>query len=246
MLEIRAHRTQDYAELPHIDNAGVGDFLADDQGCLDDIGCHLLSKHAHNRFGVILLHKHFTIDADEICVETANYSTRRLISRPTSDAPAGLAVTRLMFDSDGPSAVNIGGIGLEFADSGLLAGVIPIGESDTETLMGVAKILAHRNKLRRFGIHLLHNPLELRNEILVETCDPSARVLVSTPLPEDNASEAGAIVTAFRWLGTSVKDGQVVSQACVPTQYCSDDNGTHQIVRWHAQLDDPPPDNPDP
>jgi hypothetical protein len=58
----------------------------------------VLERHgAASRFGVTLLHKHFSIDADEVLVETCDVETRTLVTKPY---PRALALARPTIDTN--------------------------------------------------------------------------------------------------------------------------------------------------
>lgn len=59
-----------------------------DRGCLEELRTVLARHGALDRFGVNLLHDHFSLDDDEILVETCDPGARTLTMRPGRSAPA--------------------------------------------------------------------------------------------------------------------------------------------------------------
>lgn len=224
MLAIRRHSSQDYAVLPDIDTTDVGIITADDQACLDEVGSCLLAAKAHSRFGLTLLHSHFPVHDDEMLLEEVNTDERAITVRPVRADHSSVFATNVCHD-DADQLV-----GLEFASYQTLAGVAPIGDSDSNVLTGIVDILRRRAKIKRFGIRLLHDPLGLDGNVLLETSDLARRILSSR-------SETGSpallqsIPTVFRWeeVRAGSGDGLTVDQGCM--QYCRTVSRCVQPVR---------------
>jgi hypothetical protein len=236
MIALRRHDPEDYAKLPDIDSANVGSLDDSDQACLDDIGQFLLRSKANLRFGVGLLHSHFTIESDETVVENICTDGETIILRPTKNA-VDVLPTALCFDeSSSDEFVRL--VGLEFADTKALAGAIPIGDWDHEVLAKLGDILRRHEKIERFGIRLLHDPIGLSGRVLLETCDATNRVLSCRAIAEDAADFNRSIPTVFSWQETGTEEGPTINQGCM--QYCKsiqrcsvNRNGDHRSDSRH-------------
>jgi hypothetical protein len=216
MLAVRHHNSLDYARLPDIDSTGASIITSEDQSCLEGIGNYLLQARAHARFGVTLLHSHFPVDDDETLLEEIHYDERAITLRAVSGQPFNAHATNVCFDAcNGRGELRL--VGLEFASHETLAGVAPIDSSDRDVLMSVMHILRSRNKLNRFGVRLLHDPLNLGEVPLLETCDPVRRILTSRSEADDTAS-VQSVPTVFRWEEVTVSEGVVIAQGCM--QFC--------------------------
>ncbi len=66
--------------LPDIDD--VEPFSEKDHACMQAVREVLEQHGALGRFGLTLLHEHFTIENDEVLMETVDTETRTLITRP--------------------------------------------------------------------------------------------------------------------------------------------------------------------
>jgi hypothetical protein len=74
------------SDLPDIhDVESVSD--ADDV-CFAELREVLERHHALDRFGVVLLHKHFELEPDEVMVEVVDTENRTLTTRPMKSDPA--------------------------------------------------------------------------------------------------------------------------------------------------------------
>jgi hypothetical protein len=74
--------------------------------------------------------------------------------------------------------------------------VSPISESDDVIFSEIRDVLARHNALERFGVTLLHDHFEIgEDEILLESCDPDTRTLVSRPVKMADLSQATMIET---------------------------------------------------
>ena len=219
MIALRRHSPQDYAEFPNIDETNVGTLTVTDQACLDEVGVCLLQAKAHERFGAALLHSHFPIESDETFLEEVHTDEERITLRPARNGPSSLYATSVCFDND-PRSGRFLLVGLEFASEQALAGVPPIDDLDRDVLTSVGRILQCREKIRRFGIRLLHDPLKLNGRVLLETCDPINRVLTCRSADEDDPDFVQSTATVFRWgeARAQSEDGLVISQKCM--QFC--------------------------
>jgi hypothetical protein len=140
--------------------------------------------------------------------------------RPVRAESSNLFATNVCFDDADTCSGELRLVGLEFASDNTLAGVAPIGDSDRDVLASVDTILRRRGKTKRFGIRLLHDPLNLDDGVLFETCDPIHRVLMCRSGTQDDPALAQSIATVFRWEVVQARstDGLVVGQGCI--QFC--------------------------
>jgi hypothetical protein len=76
--------------------------------------------------------------------------------------------------------------------------VVPVSAADDECFAEIHAVLTRHNALKRFGVTLLHEHFEVADdEILVESCDPVARTLVSRPVKK--LSLAGELLLETNW-----------------------------------------------
>ena len=76
------NNTSSEHNLPSIENTNP--VSVSDKSCLQDIEA-VLKKHGKlERFGVTLLHKHFTLLPDEVLIEACDPETRTLTIRPVN------------------------------------------------------------------------------------------------------------------------------------------------------------------
>jgi hypothetical protein len=237
MITLRRHTAEDYANLPNIDDPDVSVLSNDDRKCLDEIGGRLIERGAHHRFGVTLLHNHFAIADDETMVEQLDRVNKRLTLRPVRDVASDRPATSICFETGYGRGRELKIVGLEFSHNGAEAGYESIGESDTETLIAVRDVLTSNNKLRRFGLRLLHDPLELDDQIRFERCDENDRVLICEGIQPDDPDLALSVSTVFRWKDQDANRGAecTAQQKCVPWHQCHAPTGTHQRVSGHRK-----------
>jgi hypothetical protein len=75
-----------------------------------------------------------------------------------------------------------------------------ISPEDHECLEDIRSVLARHNRLKKFGIALLHHHFDLdETEILVESVDPQARTLSARVVPRSQVDLANAIETFWRF-----------------------------------------------
>jgi hypothetical protein len=215
VIDIRAHTKTDYAILPDIDSPGMRTLDDSDWACLDEIGELLIAKGANNRFGVTLLHSHFPISDNEILVEQPCLSERTFTLRPLEDRAAGgndHVAINLQFDA-GRDDCTLRMIGLEFIRSEALADVAPVSASDAPVLRDVREVLEGRDRLRRFGVGLLHDAICLKeSEIRLETCDLSTRTLHCVVAGREEQRVSSGVETTWSWL-TSAEAGSMEPHA---------------------------------
>jgi hypothetical protein len=239
MIQLRRHNSLDYATLPDIDLTSAGHLTGDDYVCLDEVGCCLVKERANERFGITLLHSHFLVRDDEILVEKAHDNEQLITLRPVSEACPNLVPTSVCFEGTGDA---IGLIGLEFTFEHALAGIRPLGGQDRDVLTDLREILMRHKKVGRFGLRLLHDPLGLRERVLLETCDPASRVLTCRTTTDDDPDFAEAIPTLFQWdAGWShgnVTASQGCMQFCKSVRKCSSSRSGHQSSSSHESSHD--------
>jgi len=215
MITLRCHTAPDYARFPDIDTTDVGVLTLYDRACLDEIGRYLVQAKAHRRFGATLLHSHFPVESGEIFVEEVFADQELITVRPVLDETSDLFATSVCFDEAETPSGELHLVGLEFASDNALAGVIPIDEQDRDVLTGVWRILHRQRKTKRFGVRLLHDPLNLNGRVLLETCDSFDRVLTCRSTAADDLGFVQGIATLFRWEGAQTEDGPSVRQECL-------------------------------
>jgi hypothetical protein len=239
MIQLRRHNSQDYAALPDIDLTSAGHLAGDDYACLDEVGRCLVKERANERFGVTLLHSHFPVRDDEILVEEAHHDQRLITLRPVSEGYPDLVPTSVCFDGTG-DAIEL--IGLEFMFEGALADIRPLGVQDRDVLTHLREILLRHEKIGRFGLRLLHDPLALGERVLLETCDPASRVLTCRTTTDDDPDFSEAIPTLFQWdAGWShgnLTAAQGCMQFCKSVRKCSSSRSGHQSSSSHASSHD--------
>lgn len=89
-----------HKELPDIND--VEPMSSADDACLSAIHAVLKEHDATNKFGVILLHKHFEVYEDEVLLETCDNETRTLTIKPVpmkDFQPQNLISTTWRFDT---------------------------------------------------------------------------------------------------------------------------------------------------
>ena len=240
MLTMRDHGVEDYEVLRHMDTTDVGDLAEDDRACLEDLGQYLVTTDAWKRFGIWLLHKHFEPEPGEVFVERA---VRR--PRGTETAPVmrsefsedGLSTTAIRFGDPVDEGVSV--VGMEFADPDDFGDTEPLSDDDEAILAGICERLASHDKVDRFGVRLIRNPLDLSdNELLHETSDSAGRALHCTVGIRDAVlAEKKVVQTAWKWrVGTDA----IVMQDC--TAGCVRVGEGHDIAHTASGTDDH--DNP--
>lgn len=200
MLTMRDHNVADYAGLRDMDATDVGELGEDDRACLDELGEYLASTEAWQRFAIWLLHKHFEPAAGEVFVERVTTASRRTETTPLKRSIAQeLHTTALRFDPEVSSGVAV--VGMEFAEPADFGATSPLSADDEAVLAGIAKRLQAHEKIQRFGVRLVRNPLALsEQEILLETCDKGQRTLHCAVGERDNIRAPKSIETSWQWI----------------------------------------------
>ncbi|MGB9308194.1 MAG: hypothetical protein WCB92_32275 [Mycobacterium sp.] len=227
MLTLRDHNVEDYASLRDMDSTDVAVMDDADRACLDELGNHLVSTDAWQRFAIWLLHKHFEPEPGEVFVERVSTSPRGTVTKLIERA-ADLAVTSMRFDPDVRCGAGV--IGMEFADPADFGGTALLCDGDAAALAGVAERLRAHGKTERFGVRMIRDPLGLRaDEVLVETCDITRRRLQCSAEKRDEV-HAESVETTWLWKpsGKPGPAGPAVMQYCM--MMCGyDGNGNHYI-----------------
>jgi hypothetical protein len=193
-----------------------------------------MEERANERFGATLLHSHFPVRDDEILVEEAQVDSQLITLRPLSGAWPGLTATSVCFEGVG-DAFSL--VGLEFTPEDSLMDVRPLGGQDRDVLADLREVLHRHGKIGRFGVRLLHDPLELGGRVLLETCDSASRVLACRTTTEDDPGFAGAVPTLFQWEAVWAHDdlttGQGCMQFCKSIRKCAESRNGHQSSSSH-------------
>jgi hypothetical protein len=226
MITIRSHTADDYASLPNIDDGYTGRLTGEDRACLQELGRFLVCVQANERFGVILLHNHFAFEDGEQLVQEFHFNTRHITLSPRRGLANDVVPIGVLFESADHRDIRL--VGLEFLSA--LGDVRPISDLDEKVLASVSEILARHRKLKRFGVRLLHDPLDLKDHVLLETCDPEKRVLTCVPTSAAEMKEVNSVPTLFQWMAVRTADNSwsasqecpihcVMKQACEIVEY---------------------------
>ena len=238
MLSIRDHGVLDYAGLQDMDATDVGVLGDDDRACLDEVGRYLAHADAWQRFGIWLLHKHFDPAPGEVFVERAITAPRKTETTPLprlAFGEDGLSPTAIRFDAADTTGVAV--VGMEFAAPGDFGDTPALSEDDERVLAGIAERLAAHDKMERFGVRLIRDPLGLsEHELLQETCDSAQRTL-HCHVGERNAllDDHTTVQTAWRWKVAHGYSEPSVMQECTAT--CQSVGEGHDIAHSHGEPD---------
>ena len=241
MLTMRDHGVEDYEALPDMDATDVGELREDDRACLEELGQYLASTDAWQRFGIWLLHKHFEPRTGEVFVERAIRAPRKTETAPVErSAFPELRTTAIRFDDSVGRGVGV--IGMEFAQPDDFGDASPLSDEDEAVLAGIAERLEAYDKVQRFGVRLIRNPLGLsEQEMLHETCDSASRTLHCTVGARDEMlADQSIIQTAWRWRVVQGATDAIVMQDC--TAGCVRVGEGHDIAHTASGTDDH--DNP--
>lgn len=237
MLTVRDHGVEDYTSLRDMDKTDVGVLSDDDRTCIDAVGRYLVEAGAADRFALWLLHKHFDPKRGEVFLERSLTAPRRtetsLVDRSTAKALQPMA-----FRFDGSVTSGLGVIGMEFAEAEEFGSLAPVGADDEAVLAGVAELLAAHDKLERFGVKLIRDPLDLlEHELLLETSDSSLRTLYCEVAERDGirAEQARIIETSWRYQVVDGDGQTVVMRECISLCIREVDGGHESNHRHHNQ-----------
>ena len=226
-----------------MDATDVGVLTEDDRACLAELGAYLASTQAWQRFAVWLLHKHFEPADGEIFVEhaTAQRGLETTLVERSSLSPQQVSASGIRFDAHDDADVDV--IALEFAEPGDFGPTTPLCSEDETVLAGIAERLRAHDKIDRFGVKLIRNPLALsEDELLLETCDSAIRTLYCDISTRD-ALPADLVVIETTWRFNVVAGaGQpVVMQECAAACVPAVAEG-HDLRHGHSGTDND--DNP--
>ena len=151
--------------------------------------------------GERLLHKHFEPAPGEVFVEHTMRAPRKTETSPIERSAfpeQGLSATAVRFDNS--ISAGIGVIGMEFAEPDDFD-TEPLSDDDEAILTGICERLQVHDKMQRFGVRLIRNPLGLSaNELLHETCDSASRTTHCTAGDRDAMlTDHNTIQTAWKW-----------------------------------------------
>jgi len=243
MLVLRDHGVADYTGLLDMDATDVGVLTEDDRACLAELGEYLASTQAWRRFAVWLLHKHFEPADGEIFVEhaTAQRGLETTLVPRSELSPQQVSASGIRFDAQDDSDVSV--IALEFAEPGDFGPTTALCAEDETVLAGIADRLRAHDKIDRFGVKLIRNPLALSgDELLLETCDSAIRTLycdISTR--EAIPADLDVVETTWRWKVVQAEGRPVVMQECAAGCVPAVAEG-HDLRHGHSGTDND--DNP--
>lgn len=239
MLTMRDHGLEDYEALPDMDATDVGELREDDHACLEELGQYLVSTDAWQRFGIWLLHKHFEPGPGEVFVERAIRAPRGTETAPIDRAAfpeQALSTTAIRFDDSVGGGVGV--VGMEFAQPDDFGDISPLSDEDEAVLAGIAERLQAHDKMQRFGVRLIRNPLDLsEHELLHETCDSASRTLHCTVGDRDEMlADRSIIQTAWQWRVVQGTTDAIVMQDC--TAGCVRVGEGHDLSHTASGTDD--------
>jgi hypothetical protein len=239
MLTMRDHGVEDYEVLADMDATDVGELDADDRACLEELGQYLVCTDAWQRFGIWLLHKHFEPEPGEVYVERSIRAPRGTETAPimrSAFPEQGLSTTAIRFDESTGNGVGV--IGMEFAEPDDFGDTAPLSDDDEEVLGGICERLQTHDKLQRFGVRLIRNPLQLsEHELLHETCDSPSRTLHCTVGERDALlADKHIIQTAWKWRVVQGGSEAIVMQDC--TAGCVRVGEGHDVAHTASGTDD--------
>lgn len=129
-------------------------------------------------------------------------------------------------------------IGLEYFLKQSAPKTDAINSADANVLGSVGAILDKHGKTARFGVRVIHFPVELaENEVYSETCDIDRRVLISSVVNQHDPLLARSIETFWVWpdICTSADDPDVIAHCPAKCKItCLDGNFGHP--RGHKDL----------
>jgi len=230
MLKLRDHNVADYEDLRDMDGTDVGVLTDDDRACLAELGEYLATTDAWARFGVWLLHKHFEPATGEVFVERTVDSPRGTQTAPVrreSFEDSGLHATAFRFDGADT-------VGMEFAEPAHFGDTAPLSAEDEAVLAGIAERLGNHDKLDRFGVRLIRNPLGLNEgEVLHETSDSRDRTLNCIVSARNELVDAHIVETTWRWRVIEGESRPIVMQECTAT--CIRVGEGHDVAHDHEE-----------
>ena len=98
-----------------------------------------------------------------------------------------------------------------------------LDETDSAALEEIRATLEKYGKLERFGVCLLHTHFAVsEDEVLVETCDPENRELLTRTVAKENQLAQNIVETMWRF------DDPKLGRTCFRTCSANGPNGTHK------------------
>lgn len=236
MLTVRDHGVDDYADLRDMDATDVGILSEDDRACLADVGRFLVDSGSSDRFAMWLLHKHFDPTDGEVFVENVIHSGREIRTAPVQRSDREeLDMTAVRLDDRYDSGLSV--VGMEFASPADFGDTLPLSADDEPALSGIAGRLRAHDKLDRFGVRLIRNPLGLADyELLNETFHSVDRTLHCSVAERDAVlGDRATVQTAWRWTVAPGESGPVVMQQCTAT--CQAVGEGHDLFHEHQETE---------
>lgn len=216
MLTLRRHTAADYADLPDIDRTSVGDLTEADARCLQEVGAYLVQAGVHERFGISLLHSHFPVADGELLVEDFDPVQRTVSLHPREGGGFSddeLIPLNLRFDRRPADATTL--VGLEYGLRSRCGGLAAVGDADAQTLAGLRDLLARHAAVDRFGVRLIHDPLNIDDDkVLLESCERDARRLRCEVTSRGDRRFLTSVETFWSWEPVCDAAGGAVLQAC--------------------------------
>lgn len=221
-IDIRCHDSRDYAMLRDMEGSDVGVLDASDRDCLDEIGALLVRRVAHHRLGIALLHRHFHVTDDEMLVETFNADDRRVEIRPFVHGAFHddqIAPVTVRFTAVPGDAGRLDLIGMEYLHQSEENRCEAFDASDAACLADIRRILARRDKLDRFGVRLIHNPVNWRDdEVLFEESDVAGRVLSFEVGARGDPRVRKSVETFWVWDAVTTSSGDLIAVTHCPAK----------------------------
>lgn len=239
-LTLRHHTAGDYDALPDMNDINAGVLSREDQVCLNELGRSLLNTKSNSRFGISLLHSHFPVSDTEVFVQTSDATERTVSLSPQRLEPTlqkSMAALNVRFEETQTSnAISL--IGLEYFLKQSAPGIDSINSADANVLGSIHAVLDRHGKTARFGVRVIHMPVELaEDEVYSESCDIDRRVLICEVVNKRDPLLARSIETFWVWpdLCASADDPDIIAHCPAKCKItCLDGNFGHP--RGHKDL----------
>lgn len=209
-MKYRFHTSDDYAGFEHIDR--FDGLKPNEQECLTQLATVVLKNNAEKRFGVSLLHQHFSVNTGEVMLETRDTEQRVLCMQPVSSQelvgkpliPVNFKLSSILADS----AFEL--VGLEYVEALAAHEVEPVNDLDVPIISQLHDVLDEFACLNRFGLALARNECMLEpGEVFLEICNIEKRTLIS--IAQTDASFEQTQMVDTRWF---FRQSLIVSAKC--------------------------------